>query len=68
MSPGGGTTGMWNSPTLDRIDNAAGYVPGNIVVVSYMANSIKTNATPEQVLAVGQFYSALKKQRNRRKE
>ena len=58
---------MWNSPTLDRIDNDRGYVPGNVVVVSYMANSIKTNATAEQVLAVGRFYSGLKQQRTRRK-
>lgn len=30
-----------NSPTLDRIVNSVGYVPGNIIVVSYRANRAK---------------------------
>lgn len=34
-----------NSPSLDRIDPARGYVPGNVWVVSYKANRIKSNAT-----------------------
>lgn len=43
------------SPSLDRIDPTIGYVPGNIQVISYLANSIKYTATAEQILAVGQF-------------
>jgi hypothetical protein len=34
-----------NSPTLDRIDSALGYVPGNVWVISHRANRIKNNAT-----------------------
>lgn len=45
-----------NSPSLDKIIPALGYVPGNIVVVSHLANRIKSNATPAQLLAVAQFY------------
>lgn len=30
-----------NSPTLDRIDNTKGYIPGNISVISHRANSNK---------------------------
>lgn len=37
------------SPTLDRIDNTRGYVPGNVWVVSWRANRIKSNATPNEL-------------------
>lgn len=39
-----------NSPTLDKIIPSLGYVKGNIQVISYMANIMKSNATPEQIL------------------
>jgi hypothetical protein len=38
------------SPSLDRIDSSKGYVPGNVWVVSYRANRIKNNATPDELL------------------
>jgi hypothetical protein len=38
-----------SSPTLDRIDNDLGYVPGNIQVISYLANSMKRNASIKQL-------------------
>ena len=34
--------------SLDRIDNAKGYVPGNVVVMSYLANRLKNDGTAEQ--------------------
>ena len=39
-----------NSRTLDRIDNSIGYVPGNVQVISYKANRMKSNATSEELL------------------
>lgn len=48
-----------NSPTLDRIIPDKGYVKGNIIVVSSIANIIKNNATPEQIIAVGEFYKKI---------
>lgn len=39
-------------PSLDRIDNSRGYVPGNIAVISREANAAKSNYTPEQVAAM----------------
>ena len=44
------------SPSLDRIIPEKGYVQGNVVVVSMRANSIKTNATPEEIRKVADFY------------
>jgi hypothetical protein len=41
-----------NSPTLDRIDSAKGYVKGNVWVISYKANTIKSNATIEELEAI----------------
>ena len=34
-----------DSPTLDRIIPSAGYVRGNVVVISWLANKIKGNIT-----------------------
>ena len=41
-----------NSPTLDRIDSFKGYIKGNVWVISYKANTIKSNATPEELLLI----------------
>ena len=38
-----------NSPTLDRLDNSKGYIPGNVITVSYKANRMKSNATLEEL-------------------
>lgn len=40
------------TPSLDRKDPLKGYTPDNVCVISWLANRIKTNATPEQVHAV----------------
>lgn len=47
------------SPELDRIRPELGYVSGNVIVISRLANRIKTDATPEQLLAVANFYLKL---------
>jgi hypothetical protein len=48
-----------NSPSLDRIIPDKGYVKGNVIVVSHRANMIKHNATPEEIIAVGEYYKKL---------
>lgn len=40
------------SPTLDRLDNSKGYVKGNVRVISFRANSLKSDATVEELQAV----------------
>lgn len=41
-----------NSATLDRIDPSKGYVRGNVAIISFKANRIKSNATPEELEAI----------------
>lgn len=43
------------SPSLDRLDSALGYTPDNINVISHRANSIKNNATAEELIAVAHW-------------
>lgn len=45
-----------NSPTLDRIDSTKGYVKGNIEVISWRANFLKSNATFEEMYLLGKYY------------
>lgn len=44
------------SPTLDRIIPSLGYTKGNVVVISALANSIKSTGTPDEILKVARFY------------
>jgi len=47
-----------NSPSLDRIDNDRGYIPGNVLVISNRANKIKGNSTPDELIRIGMFYKS----------
>lgn len=45
--------GPW-LPSLDRIDNAAGYVPGNVRLTCWMFNRAKAHWTDQQFMAMVQ--------------
>lgn len=55
----GGNHASELSPTLDRIENVLGYVKGNVLVISWRANRLKSNATIEELQLIAAFYSAL---------
>ena len=48
-----------NSPSIDRIHPHLGYIQDNVIVVSMLANSIRSSATPDQIMSVGNFYKNL---------
>jgi hypothetical protein len=45
-----------SSPTLDRIVPGLGYVRGNVVVVSWRANRLKSDATLEELTRIIDWY------------
>jgi hypothetical protein len=51
-----------NSASLDRIDSSKGYVKGNVWVISHRANTIKSNATLEEVELLVQNWKNLLKE------
>lgn len=66
-SPGGKP----NSPALDRIDNELGYVPGNVRVISHLANMMKSCANEEQLVrfaewVIDEYKPKLKRERVKR--
>lgn len=52
-----GLTVQANWPSLDRWDSTKGYVPGNVFVISYRANTLKNAATYEEILKVAKYLS-----------
>ena len=48
-----------NSPSLDRIDNTKGYVIGNVLIVSYRANRLKSDSNKSEREKIFLFYKDL---------
>lgn len=46
----GSSGGRDDSPALDRVDNNLGYIKGNVLVVSHLANMMKSSASEKNLL------------------
>lgn len=44
-----------NLPSLDRVDNTLGYIPGNVRVISWAANRDKGTLSVSQLLALAEY-------------
>lgn len=51
----GSTKQSDNSPSLDRIDNTKGYIPGNVKVISWRMNRRKSDMTMSEILALAEY-------------
>lgn len=51
----GKSGGQPNSPALDRIDNSKGYIKGNVMVMSHLANMMKSSATQDQMVLFAEW-------------
>lgn len=47
--------GRSNSPSIDRKDSTKGYTKENVWVISQLANQMKSNATPEQLVTFARW-------------
>ena len=44
-----------DSASIDRLDNNKGYIKGNVFVISWKANKIKSNGTYEEIIKVAEW-------------
>lgn len=44
------------APSIDRIDNSFGYVPGNVEVISHRANRAKNNLLPHEAVMMAKGF------------
>ena len=58
-SVGGRIHSKWRSPSLDRTDPTMGYVLGNVVVLCHRCNSLKSNATVDELRTIVRYLESL---------
>ena len=47
------------SPSLDRLDNSLGYTPNNIIVISWRANFLKSDASYQEMFQLMNSWGAI---------
>jgi hypothetical protein len=52
-------------PSIDRIDSSKGYIKGNIRVISYRANQLKSNGTLEEMKLVVEDFERIEAEKNK---
>jgi hypothetical protein len=50
-----------NSPSIDRIDSSKGYTLDNMQIISWRANRIKNDSTPEELRLLADYMEQLNK-------
>jgi hypothetical protein len=45
-----------DSPSVDRIDSRKGYTSDNIHIISWRANRIKNDSTPEELVKIANYF------------
>lgn len=50
-----------NSPSLDRIDNNKGYIKGNVCVISFRANALKSDGSLDEIRAIANYLESHRK-------
>ena len=48
-----------DSISFDRIDSSKGYSLDNVIIISYRANKLKSNATLDEMKRIVEFYNNL---------
>jgi hypothetical protein len=56
----GRKTVKYNSASLDRIDSSKGYTKDNIWIISFKANTMKSNSTLDEFLVMAENWKRLK--------
>ena len=60
---GGGGSRLPGSPSLDRLKNHIGYTPGNIIVCSWRANFLKSDADYQEMFQLMNSWGAILRSR-----
>ncbi len=56
-----------SSPSIDRIDPYEGYIKGNVIWISYLANRMKSDLSLDEIIKIGKWAKRQIKHQNEKK-